>query len=202
MCNSYAAKTNYREFVEAFSQVRLPLVWPEPQSTPNLEPRDPVRPTDPAPVVRPHGAEGVELAQLRFGFSPARPKAGPIINYRAEGRRFSRGRCLIPVSWFYEYTGERSPKTRWKVTVPGQDFFCIAGLWRPADGDWPESFTLLTVDSGPDLEPYHPRQVVVLNPGQWAPWLDGSGAEADLLRSAPSGGLHVEPAPRTATAQG
>ncbi len=196
MCNSYAAKSNYREYVEAFSEIRLPLVWPEAHSAPNLQPRDPVRPTDPAPIIRPHGPRGVELAELRFGFRPGRPRAGPVINYRSENRQFGRGRCLAPVSWFYEYTGERSPKTRWKVTMPGQAFFCLAGLWRPADRDWPESFTLLTVDSGPDLKPYHHRQVVPLHPDRWAAWIDGSAAEADLLKPSPAGDLLVEPAPR------
>jgi putative SOS response-associated peptidase YedK len=197
MCNSYAAKANYSEYVEAFSQVRLPLVWPEPHAAPNLQPRDPVRPTDPAPILRPREG-GVELVELRFGFMPGRPKAGPIINYRSENRRFAHGRCLAPVSWFYEYTGERSPKTRWKVSMPGQAFFCLAGVWRRADGEWPESFTLLTVDAGPDLKPYHARQVVPLHPGQWAGWIDGSAAEAELLHPSPPGVLKVEPAPREA----
>jgi putative SOS response-associated peptidase YedK len=195
MCNSYAAKANYSEYVEAFSQVRLPLVWPERHAAPNLQPRDPVRPTDPAPILRPREA-GVELVELRFGFKPGRPKAGPIINYRSENRRFAHGRCLAPVSWFYEYTGERSPKTRWKVSMPGRTFFCLAGVWRRADGDWPESFTLLTADAGPDVKPYHARQVVPLHPCQWAGWIDGSAAEAELLHPSPAGVLQVEPAPR------
>jgi putative SOS response-associated peptidase YedK len=80
--------------------------------------------------------------------------------------------------------------------MPGRAFICLAGLWRPADGDWPESFTLLTVDSGPDLKPYHPRQVVPLHPDRWAAWIDGSAAEGDLLKPSPAGDLLVEPAPR------
>jgi putative SOS response-associated peptidase YedK len=60
--------------------------------------------------------EGVELVQLRWGFPPARPKAAPVINFRSEGRRFPKGRCLIPASHFFEFTGARPPKSKWKFT--------------------------------------------------------------------------------------
>jgi len=103
-------------------------------SDPNLEPRDDIWPTETAPVFR-RREEGGELVQLRWGFPPARPKRAPVINFRSEGRRFPKGRRLIPASHFFEFTGTKSPKSKWKFTKPGQDWFCFAGLWRPmADG--------------------------------------------------------------------
>jgi putative SOS response-associated peptidase YedK len=98
-------------------------------SDPNLEPRDDIWPTETAPVFR-RREEGGELAQLRWGFPPGRPKAAPVINFRSEGR-FPKGRCLIPASHFFEFTGAKSPKSKWKFTKPGEDRFCFAGLWRP-----------------------------------------------------------------------
>src|ERR1044071_2531701 len=57
---------------------------------------------------------------------------------RSEGRRFPVGRCLIPASHFFEFTETKSPKTKWKFTKAGEDWFCFAGLWRPmADARWP-----------------------------------------------------------------
>ena len=52
-------------------------------------------------------------------------------------------------------------KHKWLFTLKGEPWFCIAGLWRkdPAVG---EAFTMLTGTSGPDIAPYHSRQVVVL----------------------------------------
>ena len=41
------------------------------------------------------------------------------------------GRCLIPASHFFEFTGSKSPKTKWKFTKTGETWFCFAGLWRP-----------------------------------------------------------------------
>lgn len=200
MCNSYAAKANYREYVEAFSHQKLPLVWPPAHQAPNLEPRDPIRPTDRAPVIRAHdgardgdGERGVELVELRWGFAPGRPKAGPVINYRSEGRRFERGRCLVPVSHFYEYTGDRYPKTPWRFSRPGEDWFCFAGLWRVTETkDGPaEAFTLLTTGPGPDVQPYHDRQPVVLDRADWSAWLTLSRPEAELLRPSPPGTFEV-----------
>ncbi len=197
MCNSYASRQNYREFVEAFSQQKLPLVSPPAHQAPNLEPRDPVRPTDKAPVIRAADG-GVELVELRWGFAPGRPKAGPVINYRSEGRRFEKGRCLIPASHYYEFTGEKYPKTRWRFSKRGEDWFCFAGLWRLTETkDGPaEAFTLLTTEPGPDMTPYHNREPVVLERDEWEAWLTRSRPEAELLRPRPAGTFDIVEAPR------
>ena len=191
MCNLYSEKVSYRQLVEEFSQVRAPLVFPPPEAAPNLEPLEEVRPTDVAPVIRPREG-GVELVKLKWGFAPAKPKGPPVINFRSEGRRFGRGRCLVPASCFFEFTGSRYPKTRWRFTVPGEDWFCMAGLCRSADGDWPESFTLLTTAQGPDMTPYHDRQVVVVPRGLWRAWLDPEDDPAPILKAGPAGSLAVE----------
>lgn len=189
MCNDYGNRIPYSAYVEAFSQIRLPVLLP--QAPPNLEPRDDIRPTETAPVVRRHG-DGVELAQLRWGFPPARPKGRVAINLRSEGRRFPRGRCLVPASHFFEFTGARPPKSKWKFTLAGAEWFCMAGLWRPAAGGTPACFALLTVAPGPDMAPIHDRQVAVLEREDWAAWLDLTRPEAALLRPLPAGRLAVE----------
>jgi hypothetical protein len=60
------------------------------------------------------------LVQLCWGFPPARPKGAPVINFRSEGRRFPKGRCLIPASHFFEFTGSKPPKSKWKLVVSGE----------------------------------------------------------------------------------
>jgi len=189
MCNDYGNHVAYNEYVEAFSQIRLPLRLPV--AAPNLEPRNDIWPTEVAPVLRRH-ADGVELAQLRWGFAPGRPKAAPVINFRSEGRRFQTGRCLVPASHFFEFTGAKSPKSKWRFTKPGEDWFCFAGLWRPAGADVPEAFTILTTEPGSDVAPIHNRQVVVLDRTDWAAWLDLTRPEPELLRPLPGGSLQVE----------
>jgi putative SOS response-associated peptidase YedK len=192
MCNLFENTVSFADLVRAFGQVGRPVLKPEPRSAPNLPLFEAVRPTDAAPIVRPYG-EGCELTQLRWGFIADKPKAGPVTNFRSEGRRFAngedRGRCLAPATAFYEFTGNRSPKTRWRFTEAAQPWFCLAGLWRRYP-DGAERFTLLTTEPGPDMAPYHNRQVLVLPRERWADWLAGA-PEADLLKAGPAGNLKV-----------
>ena len=190
MCNDYGNRIPVSEYSDAFSEIRLPLTFPT--GAPNLEPRDDIWPTETAPVVR-RTPEGAELVQLRWGFDPGRPKAPPVINFRSDGRRFNDSRrCLIPASHFFEFTGTKSPKSKWKFTKTGEDWFCFAGLWRPPVGDTPEAFTILTTEPGPDVAPIHNRQVVILERADWTAWLDLSRPETELLSALPAGSLHVE----------
>jgi len=179
MCNEYRFKQSLDRIADEFSRLSLPLVWAG--GAPNLEPRDSIRPTDPAPILL--GApQGAELKQLRWGF--AQQKGGPVINFRSDGRRFPSGRCLIPTDGFYEFTGDKAPKSKWLFTAANDDFFCIAGLVRD------DRFTMLTREPGPDIAPYHNRQVVILPRTQWADWL-GPSPDA-VIPSLPAGSLKVE----------
>jgi putative SOS response-associated peptidase YedK len=132
MCNDYGNKIPYSEYLAAFSEVRIPVKWPN--AAPNLEPRQDIWPTQRALVIRRLEEGTNEFSELRWGFPPARPKGPPVINFRSEGRRFPVGRCLVPASHFFEFTGTKSPKTKWKFTKIGEDWFCFAGLWRPMVG--------------------------------------------------------------------
>lgn len=97
----------------------------------------------------------------------------------------------MPASHFYEFTGPKSPKTKWQFTKAGEDWFCFAGLWRPL----PEgcaAFTLLTTAPGPDVAPIHDRQMVILERADWPAWLDQTLPETELLQPLPAGCLTVE----------
>jgi len=188
MCNDYGNRVPYDAYVEAFSHLKIRLRAPG--GPPNLEPRDDIWPTDHAPIIRSAGG-GAELCQMRWGFPPPRPKGPPIINMRSEGRRFAHGRCLVPASHFFEFTGKRSPKNKWRFTKIGEDWFCIAGIWRPIEGER-AAFTMLTCEPGPDVAPIHDRQVVVLERTYWAAWLDPKHLEETLLKPSSAGSLGVE----------
>ncbi len=193
MCNDYGNRVPYSAYIEEFSHLRLPLVFPKPNAAPNLEARDEIWPTEAAPIIQP-AEGGVELVQLPWGLTPSRPKARAVINMRSEGRTFTRGRCLVPASHYYEFTGTGSPKTRWRFTRIGQEWFCFAGLI--GRGDQGDAFTLLTCDAGPDVAPLHDRQPVIVERAHWAAWLNGRGGAGELLKPSPAGTLAVVEAPR------
>jgi putative SOS response-associated peptidase YedK len=168
-----------------FEQVDQPFRWPK--AAPNLAPLEELRPTDPAPVIR-RFEDGVRLDTLRWGFPPPRPKAGPIINFRSENRRFTQGRCLIPATHFFEFTWTKYPKTKWRCALAGEDTFCIAGLVRD------DRFTLLTCEPGPDIIPLHDRQIVIVRQASWNDWLSADDDVPDILRPLPAGSITVEQA--------
>jgi putative SOS response-associated peptidase YedK len=75
--------------------------------------------------------------------------------------------------------------------LKGSPITAIAGIWKPGQGNHPPSFTMLTTAPGPDILPYHHRQVVVLRPEDWSAWINLTKTEGELLRPLPRGSLDV-----------
>ena len=190
MCNEVRRRVALGQIRDAFSDLRIPLRFPE--GLPNLAPIESIRITDPAAIVRAAGDGEAELVVRRWSWPG--PNGKPVYNFRSEGREFPAGRCLIPADGFYEFTAPADPKAKrkdkWVFTKRGEDFFCVAGLWRATDAG--EAFTMLTTAPGPDVAPYHNRQIVVLERQDWGRWLDARVAAADLLKPLPEGALEVE----------
>ncbi|MBZ9922240.1 SOS response-associated peptidase family protein, partial [Mesorhizobium sp. BR1-1-7] len=84
------------------------------------------------------------------------------------------------------------PKAKHRFTLNGSPFLAVAGLWREGVGNKPPTFTMLTTEPGPDVARYHNRQVAVLQPENWAAWINLTKPEAELLRPLPAGSLAVE----------
>lgn len=51
---------------------------------------------------------------------------------------------------------------------------------------------MLTMDPGPEIAPYHDRQIVILERDAWADWLDPSVAARELIKPLQPGSLKVE----------
>jgi putative SOS response-associated peptidase YedK len=188
MCNLYTHKRSVDEVRATFAKLQMPLTFPE--GAPNLEPRD-IAITDPGPIVRAAG-DGFELIVRRWSWPG--PGGRPVYNFRSDGREFPSGRCLILTDGFYEFTAPADPgrkrKDRWLFTAADGEPMAIAGLIRTQPGIG-EAFTMLTTEPGPDVAPYHGRQVAVLGHGEWNRWLDSQVPAAELLRPAPAGTLQV-----------
>lgn len=191
MCNDYRLKVDIETLRQDFENLRVRIRFPE--GIPNLQPRDDIRITDTAPIVRAAvGPNEAELVQRRWSWPG--PGGKPVYNFRSENREFATGRCLIVADGFYEFTPHTDPKSKrkhkWLFTKAGEPWFCIAGLWRSSDVG--EAFTMLTTETGPDVAPYHNRQIVVLEREDWTRWLDPRIPAGDVLGPLPAGRLDVE----------
>ena len=192
MCNDYRARVDLDTIRQDFSEIRIRIRFPE--GAPNLQPRDDVRITDTGAIVRTGMDEPgtADLVQRRWSWPG--PGGKPVYNFRSEHREFTSGRCLIVADGFYEFTASSDPKAKrkhkWLFTKADEPWFCIAGIWRNTDVG--EAFTMLTTEPGPDVAPYHDRQVVVLDRRDWARWLDPAISAKNVLKPLPAGSLRVE----------
>jgi putative SOS response-associated peptidase YedK len=114
-----------------------------------------------------------------------------VFNFRADGRSFANSaRVLIPADGFYEFTAPADPKAKRKdkhlFTLAGEPWFWIAGIEREG------CFTMLTLPPGPDIAPYHDRQIVVLPRDDGSAWLASSRPQEEVLRTLPAGSLAHE----------
>ena len=194
MCNLYTQTRSIDEIAQLFRGLQMPLRFPD--GAPNLQPRE-IAITDPGPIVRAASADAFDLVVRRWSWPG--PGGKPVYNFRSEGREFGSGRCLIVADGFYEFTAAADPKQkrkeRWLFSDPDGGMIGIAGLIRDVAGTG-EAFTMLTTDPGPDVAPYHNRQVAVLPQAAWRSWLDQSAPARDLLQPLPAGSLKVTHCPR------
>jgi len=51
---------------------------------------------------------------------------------------------------------------------------------------------MLPMEPGPDIVPYHDRQIVILDRSAWAGWLNPSIPASSLIAPLPAGALSVE----------
>jgi putative SOS response-associated peptidase YedK len=189
MCNDYEQHIRWAEYCDMMQALKLGI--PTHQNELDLPQADDIRVNDMAPVMRAAGNQ-IELSPMNFSFQPS-GRGGPVFNFRSEGRHFADSkRCLIPATAFFEFTGKKYPKTKHRFALIDAPFLAIAGIWREGQGNHPASFAMLTTMPGPDVEPYHNRQVVVLRPENWAAWIYLPKPEAELLRPLWGGSLTVE----------
>ena len=136
------------------------------------------------------------LSDFAWGLLPGwsdDPKlAARAFNARAESvatkpmfrQAFARRRLLVPVDGFYEWAavgGSRRKQPYFFCRADG-DPVVLAGLWElwARGGEERRTATVLTSGAGPDMT-VHDRQPVVLEPQDWARWLDPGIGDADFL---------------------
>lgn len=147
-----------------------------------------VAPTDGAPILIQNPENGaVEIIPARFGLIPhwyaksvkdwkattfnARlDTAGTLPVFRGA---WTYRHCIVPAEAFYEWSGPKNARQKWRITRGDNQPLGFAGLWDCAslpEGEiW--SFTILTRDAGPDMTAVHTREPVILHPDQWEDWL-------------------------------
>lgn len=193
MCGRYDLSENPAAIRAKF------LVPSVPDFAPNLD----VRPTELNPIVRLNRARDAnECALARWGLVPSWAKdltfGNRCINARAETLATAsafRGayegrRCLVPASAFYEWSGPKGHRVKWRIVLKDEPLFALAGLWewwkeRVPDAAPVHTYTIVTTDANTALAHIHDRMPVIVAPKDYARWLDSKQPVDDLLAPYP-----------------
>jgi putative SOS response-associated peptidase YedK len=176
----------------------------------NLAPRYNIAPTQETPVLRLDSGGGRVLAMLRWGLVPSWAKdpaiGSNLINARADTvaakpsfrAAFRQRRCLVPADGFYEWKAGApgTPKQPYLIARADGATFAFAGLWELWQHEKEKlyTFTIVTTDANAALAPIHHRMPVILDPGDYAAWLDPANKDAQaLLKPAPEDWMRATP---------
>lgn len=179
MCNRYRMTARQAEVARAFGVVPP---YPEDVTLPPPE----LFPKRPAWVVRQENGER-RLDVMTWGFPPPAGARASVTNVRNLSSPFWRNalarpdrRCLVPVSDFCEWEGEKGAKIERWFSVPSRPLFAFAGLWRPMDNG--RAFAFLTCEPNAIVGAVHLKAMpVVLHEEDHAAWLAGDFNDACQL---------------------
>lgn len=198
MCGRYLRKGDKQKIAEEFHVRDVPASLV-------VVPDDNVAPTTTQPVIRlSREREEREIVLMRWGLIPffaksaKQFKAFSTINARAESVEeralwrapLERRRCIVPADGFYEWEKlDAKAKKPFVYTLKSGEILGFAGLWDawkdPANGEWLQTFAIITTTANELTSAVHDRMPVILNPRDYDRWLARGEVErlpTDLLR--------------------
>ena len=147
-------------------------------------------------MIRCSGESGERLSgPAHWGFTPGWLKPGKSgvrpINARAESvaskpmfrRAFERRRCILPADGFYEWKALPQGKQPWFIRPSDDRLFGFAAIYETGNeltGNRP-SCAIVTTEANTLMQSIHNRMPVILDPGDYARWLDPSETHADAV---------------------
>ncbi len=190
MCGRFTQNLSWAELHRLADLVGLPE---------NMAPRFNIAPTDQAYAICSEAGER-RLVRARWGLIPSwwKKTMGELpatFNARAEtlterpmfSGAFRARRCIIPVSGFYEWTGEKANRTPHYFSSPDGLPLPLAGLWErwrdPASGEDVLSISIIVGPASAWMKPYHERMPIILDWRNAQLWMVGE-TSASLLRPA------------------
>jgi putative SOS response-associated peptidase YedK len=104
---------------------------------------------------------------------------------------FAERRCLIPLTAWAEAEGSRGAKTRTWLSLPDEDAFAVAGIWRTSE-EWGDCYSMIMTDAAGAAAEVHNRMPVILAPDRYEEWQAGSIEQAKALCRGWTGPLQID----------
>jgi len=191
MCGRFTREMTWADVVE-FSR-GLNLIVPETEPEPSWN----VCPTQDSPVLMPQReSEDVIVRNLRWGLLPPWAKdaklGASMINARVETvaskpafrKAWQSRRCLVPASGYYEWRLEHGIKQPYFIHDLEHPVLMFAGLWenwQQPDGEWLQTFALITRAAIDPMSQLHERTPLMLQAPALDGWLHGDAAVATSI---------------------
>ncbi|MEA2103251.1 MAG: SOS response-associated peptidase [Candidatus Cloacimonadota bacterium] len=169
------------------------------QTTMDFEPSYNVAPSnDVAVVIYDHHKGVKKLGTMRWGLIPNWAKDKSVgykmINSRSESLTekpsfqipFTRKRCLIPASGFYEWKKQDNRKIPFYFHLKNREIFGFAGIfdkWISSEGKNIFSCSIITTSANELVKEVHHRMPVILSKQSENIWLDNSRYDKNELLS-------------------
>lgn len=186
MCGRYVIQADPADFAEYFGVDAV--------KTESLGMNYNVAPTDPVYAVASHDGERL-LGAFRWGFIPhwAKDKKSIQINARAETvatkpmfrDSFSRKRCILPASGFYEWEPKERGRLPHYIYLTDDRPMGFAGIWSswkdPETDEWIRTCAIVTTSANAAIDQIHTRMPVILAADTWDEWLDRDNRDAESV---------------------
>lgn len=177
MCNLYRLDSSAREIANLFDANEGPDPWAGGYVAPGRF----------GPIITQAGRRIIRPALWGFPPPPRAQGNRPVTNVRNLESPFWIGtlrhpelRCLVPVTQFQEWSGEKGAKTQHWFSLPSCPVFAFAGIWR--DTGEMTHFAFLTTEPNALIEPIHPKAMpVILHPEDYDVWLSADWKDAQRL---------------------
>lgn len=178
MCNLYRMRTDVDELRKLFGSFE--------GDRSNLPSYDAIYPDQEAPILR--NADGkLTLETHTWGMPGFGKVKRPITNVRNLESNFWKNtlakaeqRCLVPVTQFCEWEGEKGSKRKVWFAMKDEKPFSFAGIWRSTD-DGPR-MAFLTTEPNEIVRAVHPKAMPVILPTDgYEIWLEGGWKDAHKL---------------------
>lgn len=178
MCNLYRMTATIDEMRKLFGEFD--------GSRTNLNTLNAIFPNQSAPVLK-QNDYGLTLSNMTWGVPGWKQGMRPITNVRNLESSFWKSmlskpenRCLVPVTSFCEWKGEKGNKEKVWFEVTDQPLFAFAGIWRMGD-DGPR-YAFLTCEPNILVGTVHPKAMPVILPANaHHDWLQGNYVKAVSL---------------------
>jgi putative SOS response-associated peptidase YedK len=99
------------------------------------------------------------------------------------------------VNAFFEWSGEKGKRIKWRIGLREEPLFALAGLWEwwqdRDGGEGVTSYTIVTCAANDAIAPLHDRMPAILREADYASWLAPAVSPEPLLAPFDSGALLI-----------